>query len=828
MRDKSRTKGIRIFIIAILMSFSMMLVPFQQTVSAASTPYPVGFNVAEGGGAGFQFPIPPKTSIINTAVMTTIFIVNTASKRTGENGFEARGTGYWNFSYSKTSYMTGFKSYSYFPSGYDVHNENHYFYFYNSTYCSGIDIRTKLGSAADLVKYIIVGVMVHDQKYSGTPHPEHSLQWLTSAGAWAGALYDNGNIGGWDYFGFDIINEYGYCNYYYSANGVTVERWNNDTVCNTSKILNNYRIDRCYITGSGLYNYLDDVNITVASSYTGGAAEGSCDLTGYTSHGGFSSDHKASGGLTSNYLKIDYKVPLKTTVKGFEIYIAAEMGGPTYFNNPVSGAGLLPSEYGLYINELYVGSATEVVPFAAGYMVIFCGFSVTLNNESLTFAVSSGVWDGIYGHWYTWFGHATDDLDGDGDTETKFSNDPVGYIGTTINYDVSYAFFTTTVIVYPDTSPFTTLSINTNKASYTRGEVAHIAYFLNNSVYSSSIQVWHNGTQVTAPTYPFPYSIPAGEFSGLRYYVLLDIGNYMFAIYRNSVRKASVNVTVTAGTHDNFLMWSYPNPNTYGAQFTIGVKYYNPTGGNGMILIDTDPSMNLSDSYRDYTLYSNTTTNHTLNQYGNYYIQLYYSNDDINFYHFSECDLYQQLADSSLDYISVKHPSYTLTSSSDSFTQEYIGYHNWLGWTVNIVVNNNTVAEVGSTTSFKAQQTISTTGYRDVKLYVVTTNGTRLLAQTSFTVTDIPSGGGTEQDQFDLLFGPYKFVFAIGIIIMFVIMPMTVASRLGIELPMMVNLASGALGMSFVVLAGLIPQWVVFFTVVAMVSGGIIYVFMRG
>jgi hypothetical protein len=111
---------------------------------------------------------------------------------------------------------------------------------------------------------------------------------------------------------------------------------------------------------------------------------------------------------------------------------------------------------------------------------------------------------------------------------------------------------------------------------------------------------------------------------------------------------------------------------------------------------------------------------------------------------------------------------------------------------------------------------------------VITTNGTRLLAETSFTVTDIPSGGGTEQDQFDLLFGPYKFVFAIGIIIMFVIMPMVVASRLGMELPMMVNLASGALGMSFVVLAGLIPQWVVFFTVVAMVSGGIIYVFMRG
>lgn len=820
MRDKSRTKGIRIFLIAILMSFSMMLVPFQQTVSAASTLYPVGFEASEGGSAGQQFPIG-HTSILNTAnAGGASFYVSTGSKRSGTNGFLAKTNGYWNFSYSGTSFLTNFTVWldATWNTGLGG-SASIYFLFYNKTMNHPLTYSTNVQRKANFIVgfYVITGFSAPDNiryVYSIDSNGDYKL----IVGGYGSP------ITGFRKASFKITNDMGDC--YYNIGGYTLT----DTVCNTTAILNNRRIDRLYIVGGGTYqnDFLDDLNLTVSSSYAGGAAEGSCDLTSYTSHGGFSSDHKASGGLTSNYLKIDYKVPLKTTVKGFEIYIASEMGGPTYFNNPVSGAGLLPAEYGLYINELYVGAATEVVPFAAGYMVIFCGFSVTLNNESLTFAVESGVWDGIYGHWYAWFGHSTDDLDGDGDTETKFSNDAAGYTGTTINYDVSYAFFTTTIIVYPDTSPFTTLSINTNKASYTRGEVAHIAYFLNNSIYSSSIQVWHNGTQVIAPAYPFPYSIPAGEFSGLRYYVLLDTGKYMFAIYRNSIRKASVNVTVTAGTHDNFLMWSYPNPNTYGSQFTIGVKYYNPTGGNGMILIDTEPSMNLSSSYRDYTLYCNTTTNHTLNQYGNYYIQLYYSNDDVNFFHFSECDLYQQLAESSIDEINVKYKTYTLTSSSDSFTQEYTGFHNWLGWTVNVVVNNNTISNVGSTTSFKSQQTISTPGYRNVKLVVITTNGTRLLAETSFTVTDIPSGGGTEQDQFDLLFGPYKFVFAIGIIIMFVIMPMVVASRLGMELPMMVNLASGALGMSFVVLAGLIPQWVVFFTVVAMVSGGIIYVFMRG
>jgi hypothetical protein len=809
MRESTRTKGIRVFLIALLMSFSIMLVPFQQTVSAASTTYAYGF---ENGIAGTQVTLS-QSGFFKSARRSGVFNVTSTDYRSGLKMFYAStGSGWWNFSYSDTSYLSNFSAYIKSPA---YTGGNITMFFYNHTHQSA-NITYTIGTLwkNKQTKYMVVLDLFS--------YGDNYMRYTNEIGS---AVVVNSHIAStWSNFYFSIKDILGNARYSYRGSNV------NGVACNPTAINNGWRIDRMFVWNSNALNYwyIDDINFTISTAYGGGAAAGSCDMTGYTSHGGFSSDHKASGGLTSNYLKIDYKVPLKTTIKGFEIYIASEMGGPTYFNNPAAGSGLLPAEYGLYINELYVGAATEVVPFAAGYLVKFCGFSVVLNNESITFAVASGVWDGIYGHWYAWFGHATDDLDGDGDTETKFSNDPGGYTGTTINYDVSYAFFTTTIIVYPETSPFTTLSINTNKASYTRGEVAHIAYFLNNSIYSSSIQVWHNGTQVVEPTYPFPYSVPAGDFSGLRYYVLLDIGNYMFAIYRNSVRKASVNVTVTRGAHDNFLMWSYPNPNTYGAQFTIGVKYYNPTGGNGMILIDTDPSMNLSDSYRDYTLSSNTTTNHTLNQYGNYYIQLYYSNDNIHFYHFSECDLYQQLADSSLDSISVKHATYTLTSSSDSFTQEYIGYHSWLGWTVNIVVNNNTVAEVGSTTSFKAQQTISTAGYRKVMMYVVTTNGTRLLAQTSFTVTTIPSGGGTEQDQFDLLFGPYKFVFAIGIIIMFVIMPMVVASRLGMELPLMVNLASGALGMSFVVLAGLIPQWVVFFTVVAMVSGGIIYIFMRG
>lgn len=385
-----------------------------ENVKGATINYSVGFNVSEGGGAGFQFPIAPKTSIINTALKSSVFIVNTGSKRSGENGFEAKGTGYWNFSYTEDAYFTGFETWSYFPSGIDVHNENHDFYFYNSTYCNGIDISTKLGSSADLLKYITVGVRIHDQKYSGTPHPEHSLQYLNSVGSWTGVINDNGIIGGWDYFGFDIINEYGYCNYYYSANGITVEYWINDTVCNTTKIINNYRIDRCYISGSSTaYNYLDDVNITVSGSYeTGGGGEYNdfSDYDPYCSGSGstFSSAFytvitynifgwkTGETDYTTQYIENQFVYPWSGTIYGIELPI-----GSTQYSDVSDD----PNDYSLYVNGIPWGVADSIIPYGSDYALHWENtIGTTLENEKPLFSFGCSkyvTYGSLNYYWYS-------------------------------------------------------------------------------------------------------------------------------------------------------------------------------------------------------------------------------------------------------------------------------------------------------------------------------------------------------------------------------------------------------------------------------------------
>ena len=177
-----------------------------------------------------------------------------------------------------------------------------------------------------------------------------------------------------------------------------------------------------------------------------------------------------------------------------------------------------------------------------------------------------------------------------------------------------------------------------------------------------------------------------------------------------------------------------------------------------------------------------------------------------------------------------------------SDTEKYIDYPEGFNLTITgyqtfydldgvaLFIDGIRVTEVGKSPFYEASTSINTDGEKSVTLQIYTVNGSIILANETLRVSYNEGEGTTppSSDPFDVLFGEYKYVFAIGIIVMFVLMPMVIAARLGIELPLMVNLGSGAIGMSFVVLSGILPLWVIFFTAVVMVAGGIIYVFMRG
>ncbi|HNS71723.1 MAG TPA: hypothetical protein PKK07_03300, partial [bacterium] len=279
----------KLVLVVLILSFFMVMIPsYSENVKATSQTVTVGFEVSEGGGNTQQFPIG-KESIINTASMSGTFYVSTDAEKTGDNGFKAQGYGWWNLSYGQSEYFTKIKTYINLGAFGGLGHSSYYsVYFYNKTICSGIDISTKLATAENRLKYVIAGVRFWS--YYSAPSGNHDWMYLKGDGTWNSESPSKSSLfSGWDYFSMEITNEFGYCQYIYSMDGTNPTYYFNDTVCNTTAILENYRIDAMFFTTSAtVYNnvFYDDVEMTTSTSYEGGEVGGcDIDLTAYTSMG---------------------------------------------------------------------------------------------------------------------------------------------------------------------------------------------------------------------------------------------------------------------------------------------------------------------------------------------------------------------------------------------------------------------------------------------------------------------------------------------------------------------------------------------------------------
>lgn len=224
----------KFIIIGLFLSFLMLTIPFNNNVSASSIKISISF---ESGVLNNDYT----DAYLTTHQSTGTFKVAGSPIKSGVRSFRFGGNGYYNFSYSSSTYFTNM---SFFLNGWSYTSGTTTLNFYNNTLTNS--------------KPIIVLLFNSNGSVSYTDYAGVSKYFISSTHDYRTVNYN--------YFYFNIENNIGDCSY-----GGTVGSWSVrkiGTVRNATAINLNFRIDRLYIAtvvSQGMY--VDDLNITVSDSY---------------------------------------------------------------------------------------------------------------------------------------------------------------------------------------------------------------------------------------------------------------------------------------------------------------------------------------------------------------------------------------------------------------------------------------------------------------------------------------------------------------------------------------------------------------------------------
>jgi hypothetical protein len=590
---------------------------------------------------------------------------------------------------------------------------------------------------------------------------------------------------------------------------------------NVNSFEHQQRIDRFTISCDGVENNIFDnlrYKVDEFAGYTSG-----CDVTGMTLKGGLSLENTISGkggGQYYNYVKSQYNVPISATINIVKMFLHPYM---------VENMDIAAVNFYLRINGDLVGTGSSLLDMGSYYVLSFCDLNKSVSNSTVLFVVEQSTkLDATYGYFYL-FASSSNDLDGDGDKQCTVSKSPDGYKTTgeyQYNADLSLMFYINSQYINPEPSPYDTDILTLSDYDVEQYNPVYISYFISTFEFPNTIKIYDDGVQVFNQDAGFPYPIPSGDWDGTRTFIPQSDGTFWIILVRDGSEIVNLTLTVTATT-SNYALWSYPNPTNYNNHITIGYVYDNPGDNPGLILLGSNANMNSTgDALRWWIIEDATSGNFTLQQTDNWYIYIYYGDGLGNYYRIYDLDIHQTLTTLEQDKLNVLYTTYTLSSTNNyKFTQQISGHHNWYGMTVEIRINNAFIADVGSTVDFILEKEISTDGDFLVQMYLVSNGTDVLLKEISFSVSFVGTPPSPPTQSFRDLLGGFAWVFGFGLIFMFMLLPMTIASKLGIELPMMANIGSAALGLSFTVYAGLLDQWVIFITVIAMVVGAIVVMF---
>lgn len=792
----------KILIIFFVALFCLSSIPYvTNTVSAVSIAYSFGFEgTALGGNITAGLPVASGnifTSKISGA-WSTAFSVQSSGVRSGSRCFYTFDRhGWFNATYSISSYLTEFTTYLMITG-----TASCSLTFYNNT--------------------------------QGIGHPAVYMVWSYSPAQWM--YYDSvGSAqliascmgGSYNKVGFDIYNELGDCRYYFDSTVVSGTLRYPDTVTS------NKRIDRIYLTNNGDYMRYDDMNFTLSGTYenTTGGTNPEHDFSIYKTIGSFPDVTASSvGDYTENEGR--YDIPFTGTVRGIDIFSANTFSSNWSYiwNLQIGGIACAPTTF--YNYSYGSSSVCTAIRFD------FIDTPISFDNEKIVIEVRNPCKNPYSGYYYqvmysdssTWRGTA--DIDLDGDTQAYKSNNPPNGV-----YDGSFLISNSEffyVIYYeggiggnPEEETdynFLTISGNnmnfnaTGSPLFTVNDTVVIGWGISDLTVDNYITIEYEGTEITTGGFPYTIYNAKGSYG----FSPENSGNYTVYLYCDDVLVRTKNFTVIEETNPEFILYSVHTtpPITYDFQ-TYWVKYscYNPVGHECYVAMfrSSQDSSNFSNNLYNREIDNNVTgefiytpSASNYNQYWQVFVRVGSSYVPKGKLH--NHGIIQSGKVSSLGLNRNTIPvNYPLTVYG---TQPYLFDEVW------IYVNNYRWINVGESQDFTKIYTPTKAGTLTFELFLVLSNGTKILlcpsvtcqVTTNDTTPEPPSG-------LDMLPPPFSYIAGAIVTLMFVIAPVVLIGKLGIENSIMqyIPIFTGLVGFILSCLVGFFPWYAIFGLVLILV-----------
>jgi hypothetical protein len=731
------------------------------------------------------------------------FNVSSSGARSGTKAFylgtsaAKSSIGYFNFSYSATGYLTNFSFYQYLggtPKG------SYYFYFYNQTHTP------MTASNISGAKCMIV------------------LQELTTD-----MYISNLNeVGGANVFGsvthfayhkitFNIDDDIGTVTYGYdNVYEVSVAR-------NPVYFTNGYRIDRCIIYYNGGYvlnNYIDDINFTVGTSYTGGGGgSGGCiDTSGMDYYSKNIEVFDSYLDISSPFIEFTSHSSLSLTPEVFELWV----GSALYEGDSDT------SNYFLYINGLSVGNPICFYLLSGQTYVLqwdLSSFS-PISEEVLVFELAHTItFDGSH---YWNIARATANLLYGPPSPTMITYKNTGTNGVldgTPEYSGSCWKLYFSAFGTPEDEENTDFDVGINLIGFNTHPTYNTPYsFIYETIYfevfsNRTDNYYHLNISKGAVTQGNEQGYPKDIYSYhvIHGYTPTTEGNYTVSLCRdsNNVIVDHKHFNITTKTVD-YAIWTFPNPSNTGVNHGVTVYISDDTVFQNYYVsgvVDEDLVNNFNSSDRKIivgTLDGNkywSTSLITFAISGWEYWRLWGTNDNISFI---------PLTSPYLHYVnSLTQNNYIRTSltNGEGYTGESFnvyGQHSYILSQLSVYLDNKPIKDVSTNVSFLIPYSFSNVGTHTFSLRVFNDGVWEIVDSVVVSIVIKPSGGG---ELGGMLPPPYSYIMGAIITIVLMILPSIALGKIGIsgsESLKYVPIFSGTMGFILSCLIGFFPWYSIF------------------
>lgn len=350
-----------------------------------------------------------------------------------------------------------------------------------------------------------------------------------------------------------------------------------------------------------------------------------------------------------------------------------------------------------------------------------------------------------------------------------------------------------------------TTNIFVEPTSGCTNETYFITYFINQSsmLYEKRNITVDNGTA----NYTFNLLTQDGTVG----FTPREQGTYYINLTINDV--VVDGVTLTINCYKNNFVFTEPNPSLPLQTFRIYYDYTYPTYYARIYIPATGeewqipPSSPLSSGYKETKIsYS-----------GTYEILLQQWNNDT--YQYIPIDSYNHYVSGTFaDSIKI----YPTNIEADEYTT-ISGYHNHIGRDVYVLSNGNIIpVSVSDSSSFKFNYYPEASGIYEIKLVLIHDGSQILLAQASDLIVGGDAPTPEDEDFFDTVLGEQKVWLGIGIIIAFLFMPFGLSIKTGLDAPIILYIAMGALGTAVATLSfNLVDKSYLLVMCIGLVAGAI-------